>query len=113
MEARVPKPDLTITANPLLENLAENGLARPRILQADQTEFQLGAVDVDPKTDQLLTKAGNAEDNLYIWGVPLEGLRYLTSASPRPGVDDPALQTADKIAAEILGLPSAGNMLMN
>lgn len=113
LEARVPKPDLTITANPLLENLAENGLARPRILQADQTEFQLGAVDVDPKTDQLLTKAGNAEDNLYIWGVPLEGLRYLTSASPRPGVDDPALQTADKIAAEILGLPSAGNMLMN
>lgn len=113
LEARVPKPDLAISANPVLENLVENGRARTRILQADQKEVRMASVDVDPTTDQLLNKAGNIENAIYIWGLSLEGLRYITSASPRPGVNDPALQTADKIAADVLNVPSAKNVQMN
>ncbi|MFD1124845.1 FAD/NAD(P)-binding protein [Lentilactobacillus raoultii] len=113
LEARLPKPNLTISANPVLEDLVNNGNARPRILQADQQEVQLPSVDVDPKTDQLRNKAGNVEQDLYIWGLSLDGLRYITAASPRPGVNDPALQTADKIAANVLGVPSATNIQMN
>jgi hypothetical protein len=113
LEARVPKPDLDISANPVLENLVENGRARTRILQADQKEVRMASVDVDPTTDQLLNKAGNIENAIYIWGLSLEGLRYITSASPRPGVNDPALQTADKIAADVLNVPSAENVQMN
>ncbi len=113
LEARVPKPDLDITANPVLENLRDSGRARTRVMDVNGQEMHVASVDVDPKTDQVLDKAGNVQESLYIWGLPLENLRYITTASPRPGVNDTALQTADKIAASVLGLPTAHDVQMN
>ena len=112
LEARVPAPNLDRTANPLLEDLVQNANARTRLLQVGDKKVPVGAVDVDPQTDQLYNRAGIVQDAIFIWGVPLEGRRYITSASPRPGVNDSTLQTADKIAAEMLGLPTADNVQM-
>lgn len=113
LEARVPKPDLTITANPLLENLVDNQLARTKTLKVNDQDVGLAAVDVQPDSDQLINKGGAKQPNVYIWGVPLEGLRFATNASPRPGVNDINLQTADKIAASVLGLKTADKVDMN
>lgn len=113
LEARVPKPDLDITANPLLESLVDQGLARTKTLRVDNQDVGLAAVDVQVNSDQLVNQEGARQESLYIWGVPLEGLRFATNASPRPGVNDINLQTADKIAATILGLKPADNVAMN
>ncbi|WP_243674165.1 hypothetical protein [Lentilactobacillus kisonensis] len=113
VEARVPKPDLDITANPLLETLVDNQLARTKTLLIGDKDVRLAAVDVQPDSDQLIDKGGAQQPNVYIWGIPLEGLRFATNASPRPGVNDINLQTADKIAANVLELKSAEDVDMN
>lgn len=112
VEARVPKADLDITANPVLENLVDTQLARTYDLPINGKNVGVNAVDVDPDTDQLLDVNGNVQPDIYIWGVPLDGLRYVTNAAPRPGVNDTNLQTADKLAAEVLGLPTAHDVEM-
>ncbi len=107
LEARVPAPDINITSNPILESLLSNRLARPRQIEVDGKEQNLSSVEVDPETDQLIDARGMKNKEIFVWGLPLEGLRFQTSASPRPGVNDMSLQTADKIAAMLLRLPSA------
>lgn len=112
IEARVPKADLDITANPVLESLVDAKLARTHQVKINDQSVGLNAVDVDPSTDQLLDANGAGQPDIYVWGVPLDGLRYVTNAAPRPGVNDTNLQTADRLAAEVLGLPAAGNVEM-
>lgn len=112
IEARVPKADLDITANPVLESLVDAKLARTHLVEINDQSVGLNAVDVDPSTDQLLDANGAGQPDIYVWGVPLDGLRYVTNAAPRPGVNDTNLQTADRLAAEVLGLPAAGDVEM-
>lgn len=112
IEARVPKADIEITANPLLEDLKQNGMIREYKVKVRDEDEGLAAVDVNPESDQLLTSNGVQESSIYIWGVPLDGMRLATTASPRPGTNDPNLQTADKLAADVLGLKSADGVLM-
>lgn len=113
IEARVPKANLDITANPILESLVDAQLARTHRLPINGENVGVHAVDVDPKTDQLLDINGNVQPDVYIWGSSLDGLRYVTNAAPRPGVNDTNLQTADKLAAEVLGLPVADDVEMD
>lgn len=112
IEARVPKADLDITANPVLESLVDAKLARTHQVEVNDQSVGLNAVDVDSNTDQLLDASGAGQPDIYVWGVPLDGLRYVTNAVPRPGVNDTNLQTADRLAAEVLGLPVAENVEM-
>ncbi|GAA3185450.1 FAD/NAD(P)-binding protein [Lentilactobacillus kefiri] len=113
IEARVPKANLGITANPILESLVNAQLARSHQLKIGDKDVDIHAVDVNPSTDQLLDAGGNVQSNVYLWGSSLDGLRYVTNAAPRPGVNDTNLQTADKLAAEVLGLPTANDVAMD
>ena len=113
IEARVPKANLDISANPILESLVDAKLARTHQLHIGDKAVAINAVDVDQQTDQFLDANGNVQPDVYIWGVPLDGLRYVTNAAPRPGVNDTNLQTADKLAAQVLGLPAADNVEMD
>ncbi|MSE21231.1 oxidoreductase, partial [Lactobacillus parabuchneri] len=113
IEARVPKANLDISANPILESLVDTKLARTHQLHIGDKAVAINAVDVDQQTDQFLDANGNVQPDVYIWGVPLDGLRYVTNAAPRPGVNDTNLQTADKLAAQVLGLPVADNVEMD
>ncbi|WP_268912457.1 FAD/NAD(P)-binding protein [Lentilactobacillus sp. SPB1-3] len=112
IEARVPKADIKITANPLLEDLKSNGMLREYSVMVRDEAAGLAAIDVNPNSDQLLAANGSQEADIFLWGVPLDGLRLATTASPRPGTNDPNLQTADKIAAMVLGLKPADDVLM-
>lgn len=105
VEARVPKADINHTHNPLLENLLENQLIQPATIDINNESVSILAVDVERKTDQVISPQSTLE-NIFIWGLTLEGIRWSTTTSPRPGVNDPNLQTADFIAAKLLNLPT-------
>ncbi|WP_283680137.1 FAD/NAD(P)-binding protein [Lentilactobacillus sp. Marseille-Q4993] len=112
IEARVPKADIENTSNPLLEELKRNAMIHERSLKVRDEDTGLFAVDVNEDTDQMLTSTGTPQPSIYIWGVPLDGIRFATTASPRPGVNDPNFQTADKLAGLMLGLEVADDVRM-
>lgn len=96
IEARVPAVNAPTARNPLLQQLLTDKYASLYELQL-QTEkrFQSGAIAVDRQTNQLLDPSGHMQRGLYFWGVPTEGVHWLTTASPRPYVNDVSLKTAD------------------
>ena len=107
MEARVPKPTILSTANPLLEDMLSNKLIQPEDVTYEDKPFALPAIAVNRDSDQIVDGTGQVIPNIFIWGLQLESLRWSTTLSPRPGVNDLNLQTADLIAAKLLGLPAA------
>ncbi|KRM71743.1 FAD/NAD(P)-binding protein [Lacticaseibacillus brantae] len=101
-EARVPAVSAPTAINPLMQQLLTDQYASLYALQL-QTEkrFQSGAVNVDRKTNQLLNSSNHLQAGLYFWGVPTEGVHWLTTASPRPLVNDVSLRTADQMVESI------------
>lgn len=112
IEARMPKPNLSMTANPLLEDMLATSTIKPASVIKDGQPFALPAVQVIPASDQVMAGTGQVLPNLFIWGLQLEGLRWSTTISSRPGVNDFNLQTADYIAARLLHLNPADNVNM-
>ncbi|MTV82546.1 hypothetical protein GM612_07785 [Lactobacillus sp. CRM56-3] len=103
IEARTPGVDAAHNADPVLESLLAAGLAVPdqrRLTNGSQ--FFTHAVSLDPKTDQLMDHNGQSVVGLYLFGIPSEGLHWMTTASPRPGVNDGNLIAADRIAQQIV-----------
>ncbi|WP_416353573.1 FAD/NAD(P)-binding protein [Agrilactobacillus fermenti] len=102
LESRLPPATVLKTTNPLLTTLLANKDARSYQLQeANGNWVDTGAIEVDRQTDQLKDADGNVIKNLFMWGVPTEGLHWLTTMSPRPGVNDFFLQEADRIVATL------------
>ncbi|GAB6093274.1 FAD/NAD(P)-binding protein [Furfurilactobacillus curtus] len=102
VEARLPAVSASHSQNPLIKQLIRAKLARPQQLtMEDGTIFETGAVDVDMHTNELLDQHGQAVTGLYFWGVPTEGKHWFTTASPRPGVNDSVLRTADATIADL------------
>ncbi|WP_461213989.1 FAD/NAD(P)-binding protein [Lacticaseibacillus sp. GG6-2] len=105
IEARVPAVNAPTAKNPLIQQLLHAGYATPYELQLDgERRFQSGALLVDRQTHQLLDAAHKPQGQLYCWGVPTEGVHWLTNASPRPLVNDISLRNANEIAKALLNL---------
>lgn len=105
IEARVPSPNALVSTNPLIKQLLHDGLAAPLTLQLSaEKRLQTGALLVDRHTHQLLDAHHRTQGRLYCWGVPTEGIHWLTNASPRPLVDDVALRFANQIARHLLDI---------
>ncbi|WP_203634012.1 FAD/NAD(P)-binding protein [Lacticaseibacillus suibinensis] len=103
IEARVPAPNAGAAQNPLMQQLLHDGLATLMELQlAGDRRFQSGAVLVDRHSAQLLDQKRRTQGKFFFWGVPTEGLNWLTTASPRPFSDDVNLRLANRIARQIL-----------
>lgn len=102
IEARVPAVSAPTAKNPLMQQLLTDQYASLYALQL-QTEkrFQSGAVNVDRMTNQLLNQSNHLQAGMYFWGVPTEGVHWLTTASPRPLVNDVSLRTADQMVESI------------
>ncbi|HAT53973.1 MAG TPA: FAD-dependent oxidoreductase [Lactobacillus sp.] len=102
IEARLPAVTASHSRNPLLQNLLETGIARAQtITMEDGTAFEPGGIDVNMTTNELINRSGHTVTGLYFWGVPTEGRHWFTTASPRPGVNDNLLRTADATIAQI------------
>lgn len=103
IEARLPSTNLSLSKNPLLKDLYQHEEVHPYIFTDDTATFKSEALEVDRLTSQVIDNSGHRYENLYCFGIPVEGVDWLTAAAARPYTDPWNLRQADKIAQEILG----------
>ncbi|MFJ9519353.1 FAD/NAD(P)-binding protein [Kitasatospora sp. NPDC101801] len=103
IEARLPEPDLRRTADPLLRQLLDAGQITPyRTPGTDGHET--GGLHVTGRPYRVVDAAGRAHPRRFAYGVPTEGVHWVTAAGIRPGVDSVTLGDSDAIARVILSL---------
>lgn len=98
IEARLPEPDLRTTADPLLAGLLADGDCRPHSANGHTT----GGLDVTPRPYHLMDRQNRPHARRFAFGVPTEGVHWVTAAGARPGVDSVTLADADAIARAVL-----------
>lgn len=98
IEARLPEPDLRRTADELLGRLLKTGQCRPHTSNGHET----GGLDVTPRPYHLRDRQGHSHARRFAFGVPTEGVHWVTAAGARPGVDSVTLSDADAVARAAL-----------
>lgn len=102
VEARLPETDLRRTSNPLLRHLRDTGQARPYRIDG----YESGGLAVTERPYRVVDRAGHAHPARFAFGVPTEGVHWVTAAGIRPGVGSVTLEDSDAIARAMLGLES-------
>ncbi len=103
IEARLGSTDMAISRNPLVTNLKNSGMfVQPLRTRDDGSTYKLGAINVDPKTFEVIDASGVIIPHLYVYGIPLEGLKWFGTVIPRPGVNTVILREGAWIAKRIL-----------
>ncbi|GGL67659.1 hypothetical protein GCM10010129_08790 [Streptomyces fumigatiscleroticus] len=103
IEARLPEPDLRRTDDPLLAGLLRTGQCRPHTVDG----YETGGVDVTRCPYRLIDRHGRCHPRRFAFGVPTEGVHWVTAAGARPGVDSVTLSDADAVARAALRAASA------
>ncbi|MGW2047256.1 FAD/NAD(P)-binding protein [Streptomyces sp. NPDC001858] len=103
IEARLPAVDVRRSANPLLSGLLAAGACVPYRLGGHET----GGLAVTGGAARLVDAAGRAHPRRFAFGVPTEGVRWVTAVGVRPGVGSVTLEDSDAIARAALLLPEA------
>ncbi|MCF1598184.1 FAD/NAD(P)-binding protein [Streptomyces muensis] len=98
VEARLPEPDVRRSADDLLARLLKRGQCRPHTVDGHET----GGVDVTQRPYRLIDRQGQAHARRFAFGVPTEGVHWVTAAGARPGVDSVTLSDADAVARAAL-----------
>ena len=98
IEARLPHIDLRRSANPLLRYLLTTGRSRPYHVGG----YESGGLAVTERPYRLVDRAGVAHPTRFAFGVPTEGVHWVTAAGIRPGVGSVTLEDADAIARAVL-----------
>lgn len=98
VEARLPEPDLRHTADGLLGRLLESGGCRPHTVDG----YETGGLDVTGRPYRLIDRQGRVHARRFAFGVPTEGVHWVTAAGARPGVDSVTLADADAVARAVL-----------
>lgn len=102
IEARLPKTANQISLNPLVQQLLRDEMADLHQLELASGEvYQTGALLVERETNQIRSKSGKVLSGLFCYGIPTEGIHWLTAATARPGTDPWNLREADLIAGTI------------
>ncbi|MEU6254115.1 FAD/NAD(P)-binding protein [Streptomyces sp. NPDC047043] len=103
IEARLPEPDLRRTADELLARLLKTGQCRPHTVDG----YETGGLDVTERPYRLKDRQGRAHPRRFAFGVPTEGVHWVTAAGARPGVDSVTLSDADAVARALLRATAA------
>ncbi|MER6676032.1 FAD/NAD(P)-binding protein [Streptomyces sp. NPDC000983] len=103
VEARLPEPDLRRTSDELLARLLKTGQCRPHTVDGHET----GGLDVTERPYHLIDRQGRPHPRRFAFGVPTEGVHWVTAAGARPGVDSVTLADADAVARAALDRLSA------
>ncbi|MFE6482458.1 FAD/NAD(P)-binding protein [Streptomyces sp. NPDC057757] len=98
IEARLPEADVRRTADELLGRLLATGHCRPHTVDG----YETGGLDVTPRPYRLIDRQGRAHTRRFAFGVPTEGVHWVTAAGARPGVDSVTLADADAVARAAL-----------
>ncbi|MGW7541092.1 FAD/NAD(P)-binding protein [Streptomyces sp. NPDC054770] len=103
VDSRVPTPSLSATRNPLLRQLADDGLADVFVTTAGDTASATGGLRVTPAEGRLVAADGGVHSALYALGVPTEGARWFTQiGNGRTGSRTTFHREADAIALSIV-----------
>ncbi|MGW1157034.1 FAD/NAD(P)-binding protein [Streptomyces sp. NPDC002519] len=103
LEARLPEPDLRRSADALLADLLRTEGCRPHIVDG----YETGGLDVTPRPYRLIDRQGAPHARRFAFGVPTEGVHWVTAAGARPGVDSVTLSDADAVARAVLRTAAA------
>ncbi|WP_327696020.1 FAD/NAD(P)-binding protein [Streptomyces sp. NBC_00459] len=103
VEARLPDIDLRRSASPLLRGLLAAGGCVPYRPGGHKTH-ETGGMAVTDGAPRLLDAAGRPHPRRFAFGVPTEGVRWVTAVGIRPGVGSVTLEDSDAIARAVLGL---------
>lgn len=103
VEARLPEPDVRRSADELLARLLRTGQCRPHTVDG----YETGGLDVTPRPYRLIDRQGRAHPRRFAFGVPTEGVHWVTAAGARPGVDSVTLSDADAVARAALRAATA------
>ncbi|MFF3306675.1 FAD/NAD(P)-binding protein [Streptomyces sp. NPDC002952] len=104
IEARLPEPDVRRTADELLARLLKTGGCRPHTVDG----YETGGLDVTPSPYHLIDNQGQPHARRFAFGVPTEGVHWVTAAGARPGVDSVTLSDADAVARAALRAAAPG-----
>ncbi|GMA69897.1 FAD-dependent oxidoreductase [Leuconostoc litchii] len=103
VDARVGATNIDLSVNSLIINLRNQGILSAAVwTRTDGSTYRLGAANADVRTLEVITKTGERMQNLYIYGIPLEGKKWFGTVIPRPGVNTVILREAAWIAQQIL-----------
>ncbi|GHI08068.1 FAD-binding protein [Streptomyces cellostaticus] len=103
IEARLPEPDLRRTADDLLAGLLKSGDCRPHTVDG----YETGGLDVTQRPYRLIDRQDRVHARRFAFGVPTEGVHWVTAAGARPGVDSVTLSDADAVARAVLRAAAA------
>ena len=98
IEARLPETNLRQAADELLAHLLTTGQCRPHTLNG----YETGGLDVTLSPYRLIDSKGRPHPRRFAVGVPIEGVRWVTAAGARPGVNSVTLTDTDAVAREAL-----------
>jgi len=98
IEARLPETDLRRTTDPLLRAMLARGECRPYRIG----EYVTGGLAVTRRPYRVLDARNRPHPRRFAFGVPTEGVHWVTAAGIRPGVDSVILGDADAIARSCL-----------
>ncbi|MBO0471787.1 FAD/NAD(P)-binding protein [Enterococcus sp. DIV0242_7C1] len=102
IEARLPKTENQLSLNLLVQQLLKDGLGTIHYLTLSSGDISpTGALLVDKRNSQMIGADKKVINGLFCYGIPTEGLHWLTAATARPGTDPWNLREADRIAETI------------
>ncbi len=64
--------------------------------------YETGGLDVTPRPYRLIDRQGAVHERRFAFGVPTEGVHWVTAVGARPGVDSVTLSDADAVARAVL-----------
>lgn len=103
LEAHLPPANALRSANPLLRQLVDEGLARPyAVPNPSGAPFTSGALDVGREPYALVDARGHEQPGLYVVGVPLESIHWGTQLGPLANTNSRFLRDNDAVARAAL-----------
>jgi hypothetical protein len=105
IEARLPCTDCRRSRDPLIGHLLRTGQARPYRIDTPYGEpHETGGIAVTGRPYRIVNARGEVHPHRYAFGVPTEGVHWVTAAGIRPGVNSVTLGDSDSIARAVLAL---------
>lgn len=107
VEAMMPANNVMLNVSPLLRQLLEDGLARPKMMVSiDETPVATSGLDVTMPPYRLRMKSGQPNEGVYSLGLQLSSVQWGTAIAAQSGGDPESgartLKDADDIAGDIM-----------
>ncbi len=102
IEARQPNPDVSVSADPLMQQLLAEDLAMEMVLEDASGTAATGALAISEETMRVIHPAnGQPWASLYAFGISVAGLHWPVAETAQARSNHGILRRADAIAADI------------